>query len=266
MMNDLVEGGWIKTYRKPKKGSYSQLEHLISNLSSDRLEYFEKYRKMYFFDQLIPHQGMEETLQTLKNLGGQPKRWLDVGASVTTLFWSTAVNTQSTECIEVCDIIPEALYVSKQFKESNEVPQCYRDALSYLDKDENVILHARSLPWQYHVFDSMVEWPQQMKDMSYDLITVIGLLGLSSSVDQYNRTFEEISKHLGPSGVMIGVDWVRSKNFINIDKHDNSYIDNKHIKANGEKSHMQLLSLESVDIIGDKNYSRLIVWAFQNLR
>jgi len=266
MIDDPVEGGWIKSYCLPRKGSYSQVEDSASNLSLDRLEYFEKYRQIYFFDQLIPHQGVEETLQTLKDFSGQPKRWFDAGASVTTLFWSTAIDTWSTECIEVCDIIPEALYVSRRFKESDEVPPCYQDALIYLGEDDNVIRHCRSLPWKYHIFDCMAEWPYQMFDKSYDLITAIGLMGLSPSVSQYQRAFEEISKHLNPSGIMIGVDWIRSEDFIETDRHDNTYINEEHIRGLGDKSRMQLLSLKSVDIIGDRNYSRLFVWAFYNFK
>ena len=266
MVDDPVEGGWIRSYHGPKKGSYFQLQDVVSSLSPDRLEYFEKYRQLYFFDQLIPHQGMEETLQTLRDFSGHPKRWLDVGASVTTLFWSTAIDTKSTECIEVCDIIPEALHVSRQFKDSLEVPPCYWDALTHLDEDENGLHHSRSLPWQYHIFDCMAEWPSQMSEKSYDLITAMGLLGLSPSASQYQRAFGEIFKHLNPSGVMIGVDWIRSDDFIESERHDNTYIDKEHIEALEDKTRMQLLSLQSVDIAGDRNYSGLLVWAFQNFK
>lgn len=109
MVDDPVEGGWVRRKKVPKPGNYARLDELLTDLSPDCLEFFEKYRRMCFFDRFIPDQGMEETLDTLKRYGGQPRRWIDVGASVTSLFWSTAIDTKFTEQIDLCDMMPEAL-------------------------------------------------------------------------------------------------------------------------------------------------------------
>ena len=262
MVDDPVEGGWVRHKKVPKPGNYARLEDLLTDLSPSCLEFFEKYRRMYFFDRFIPDQGMEETLDMLKRYGGQPRRWLDVGASVTTLFWSTAIDTKSTEQIDLCDIMPEALFVAKKFKESSEFPRCYEGALGYLRRNREVVEHARALPWTYHVFDCLSTWPNQMRHKSYDLITAIGILGLSPSADQYKAAFREICGNLTKGGVFIGVDWVRSDKFVEIDTHDNRYIDTCHIVSLKEKVALKLLSLNSVEIVGDENYCRLLVWAF----
>ena len=58
------------------------------------------------------------------------------------------------------------------------------------------------------------------------------------------------------------MDWVRSDKFVKIDTHDNRYIDTCHIVSLKEKVALKLLSLNSVEIVGDENYCRLLVWAF----
>jgi len=80
MVDDPVEGGWVRRKKVPKPGNYARLDELLTDLSPDCLEFFEKYRRMYFFDRFIPDQGMEETL-----------------------------DTQFTEQIDLCDMMPEAL-------------------------------------------------------------------------------------------------------------------------------------------------------------
>ena len=102
-----------------------------------------------------------------------------------------------------------------------------------------------------------------MRHQSYDLITAIGILGLSPSANQYKAAFIEICGNLTEGGVIIGADWVRSDEFVEVDIHDNRYIDSCHIVSLKESAAVKLLSLNSVEIVGDENYCRLLVWAFR---
>jgi hypothetical protein len=116
-------GGWIKDAEAGSRVGHSSLdEYPVSSMNAEHLAYFEDYRRRYFNDRLIAGQGVEDILFCLRDHGGTPRRWIDLGAGVTTLFWSIGV--QSPGEVAAADLIPEALHVLAAFKATDEVPPC----------------------------------------------------------------------------------------------------------------------------------------------
>jgi len=112
-------GGWLKeadggVERRHRR--FSDIE--TSTMDPSRIDYFEDYRSRYFNDNLLPGQGVEEILAALRTYGGTPEIWIDLGAGVTTLFWSIGVRNPGR--VIACDLVPEALAVLWSFKESQE--------------------------------------------------------------------------------------------------------------------------------------------------
>ena len=67
-------------------------------------------------------QGLEDIIFSLQEYSGSPSKWMDLGAGVVTLFWSISIHTDSLKSIDVCDLVPEALFVLKKFILSDEIP------------------------------------------------------------------------------------------------------------------------------------------------
>jgi hypothetical protein len=59
------------------------------------------------------------------------------------------------------DLVPEALAVLNEFRHSDEVPLCYKEAASIIGVQARS-LRARELPWRYVVFDAHHPWPERL--------------------------------------------------------------------------------------------------------
>jgi hypothetical protein len=256
-------GGWIKDAHPNR--NYRRLEDIAGNeLRPDRIAYFEDYRRRYFNDRLVLGQGTEDILRTLHDHGGVPARWMDLGAGVTTLFWATAVKMPGE--VAACDLVPEALHVLSSFKDGDEVPQCYRDALAMLGRSRQEFDAVRNLQWTYHIFDCLGPWPAPPAANAHDLITAIGCFGLAPDADGYANAFAAAAANLMPAGRFIGADWIRSALFVDLEGHDNRYISAKLSAACADRAGLELLSLKEIQIDGDLYYDAVIVWAFGNWR
>lgn len=257
-----AKGGWIKNRRSSKKHAYQSLSDFEApSLKEEYVKYFEDYRTRYYYESIMPEQGLEEILSALHTHAGAPGNWIDLGGGVVTLFWSTAVDVRNLRTIEVCDVVPEALYVLRRFVESSEIPSCYAQAVNFLNADKEVIQKNRSLPWLYHIFDCLNEWPENGLTDKYDLITAIGCFGLSGNFKKYCAALKHASKKLTQNGRLIGVDWVRSKQFIKEEGHDNSYIGANALSSCAENNNLKIRHIENVKIHGDPCYDELIIWS-----
>ena len=262
-MNKKAVGGWIKGVKPVASGEYYRLEDFVVHLNPEHINYFEDYRIRYFFDFLVSDQGMENVFDMLKKCVGHPESWIDLGASVTTLFWSIGFNTKHLKTVEVCDLIPEALQVLRTFKETNEIPRCYLDALKLTSKSKKDFMDLRNKSWEYHVFDCLGKWPSHFNNRHYKLITAIGCFGLSTNSNQYQNAFSHATSHLAHGGMFIGVDWVRSRCFIEDEGHDNTYLNIDLITQCGIGRRLMNRHAELVYIRNDPYYDHMIIWAFQ---
>lgn len=254
-------GGWLKEQDSSLDRSYRRLDDIpTASFSAENLAYFEDYRQRYFNESLIPGQGVEEILQALKELGGTPRNWIDIGAGVTTLFWATGVN--APQAVAACDLVPEALHVLSRFKDGSEVPQCYKDGLKITGKTEDDFNAIRSLKWDFHVMDCLKPWALPEGGSRFDLITAIGCFGLAADAARYEEAFLAAAARLEPGGRLVGADWIRSAAFIEKEEHDNRYLGCELSKRCAQRAGLATLSCQTVGIAGDPYYDALIVWAF----
>ena len=254
------KGGWLPESRLDEGIEYASLSDCA--LNDLGINYWESYRTDYFYDRIIPNQGIEEILGALKQTSGTPERWLDLGAAVTTLVWATSVTPTKLKSIDVCDISPEALFVLKRFKEGNEIPNFYCRIMERSIECWKNFLTIRFKTWRYHVFDCFKPWPSQITFETFDLITVIGCFGLNEDKVSYGKSFEFAAERLSKNGVIFGVDWVRSKTFVNEEGHDNRYLDPELIIECASRKGLNCKHLESVKIENDPNYDFLFIWTF----
>ncbi|MGV1832996.1 hypothetical protein ACQZ6Z_26960 [Agrobacterium vitis] len=254
-------GGWLKDDDSHLDRTFRRLGDIPADtLNREHIAYFEDYRQRYFNDRLLPGQGVEEILQVLQQYGGTPRRWIDIGAGVTTLFWSIGVNQPETVC--VCDLVPEALHVLAGFKASSDLPPCYREALAVTGVSEGDFNRTRSLPWDFHVMDCLKPWTSPNGMLGYDLITAIGCFGLASGPEDYETAFAAAAKHLAAGGRLIGVDWIRSRTFVEKEGFDNTYLSSTLIEHCAQAVELTFLENKPVMIVGDPYYDSLIVWAY----
>lgn len=262
-MKQKAFGGWVKDIKPVTLGEHYHLDDFSSRLNPKHIRYFEDYRTRYFFDRLVCGQGMENCFYMLKKCVDLPANWIDLGASVTTLFWSIGFNTKHLKTIEVCDIMPEALHVLRSFKETQQIPGCYLDAMRLTGKPREEFNTLRNAPWTYHIFDCLGKWPSFFDSNRYELITVIGCFGLSSDAEHYQNVFANAASHLIAGGTIVGVDWVRSECFIKEEKHDNTYLNSELILQSGTRHGLINRHIELINIHNDLYYDEAIIWAFQ---
>jgi hypothetical protein len=254
-------GGWIREADSALRRDHRLLEQVSpSDLSATRLAYFEDYRQRYFNDRLMPGQGVEEIQSMLVRYGGSPRSWADLGAGVTTLYWSIGVGPTGDIC--ACDLVPEALHVLAGFKDSAELPPCYAETLSLLRKTPADLEEARQRRWSYHVMDCLAPWAIPGQDAGFDLVTAIGCFGLAADADGYRRAFHAACAALAPSGRLAGADWIRSARFIEMESHDNRYLSASLASDCAHEAGLHLLSVQEVRIADDPYYDAVIVWAF----
>jgi len=174
-----------------------------------------------------------------------------------------AVDTSNLTAVDVCDLLPEALFVLRRFVQTDEVPPCYEEALEFLGCKQAQLERNRALLWEYHAFDCLIPWTHPSLSSAYDLLTAIGCFGLAPSKSGYATAFSAAAEHLDQNGRFIGVDWVRSCKFIEEERHDNSYLDATFITRCAAQNDLKQLLVEEVYIKDDPYYSRLVIWAFE---
>ncbi|MEM0935712.1 MAG: class I SAM-dependent methyltransferase [Pseudomonadota bacterium] len=254
-------GGWLKDADAGMDRRHRRLSDIdASELNGDHLAYFEDYRTRYFNDRLLPGQGVEEILGTLSAHGGSPETWVDLGAGVTTLFWSIGVNQPGR--VIACDLVPEALKVLAAFKESDEIPPCYREAMDLTHRSRAAFDAVRTGAWEYHVLDCLAPWDLPGYADGFDLTSAIGCFGLAPDAARYSQAFRAAVGNLRPGGRFVGADWIRSAAFVDREGHDNSYVAGCLTEACGVKAGLRPLTMERVAIEGDPSYDAVLVWAF----
>ncbi|MCA3561245.1 MAG: hypothetical protein IOC82_09500 [Aestuariivirga sp.] len=254
-------GGWLREADGDLRRDHRLLEQIApSELSATHLAYFEDYRQRYFNDRLIPGQGVEEIQSMLLQHGGSPRNWADLGAGVTTLYWSIGVSPTGSIC--ACDLVPEALHVLAGFKESAELPPCYGETLGLLGKTPADIEAVRRLSWSYHVMDCLAPWTIPGREAGFDLVTAVGCFGLAADAGAYRVAFQAACDALAPAGRLAGADWIRSARFIDMEGHDNRYLSASLASHCAREAGLTPLRVQEVTISDDPYYDAVIVWAF----
>lgn len=255
-------GGWLRAADASFDRRHRRLDDIdAAALDPAHLAYFEDYRRRYFNDRLVPGQGVENILDALTTHGGQPARWADLGAGVTTLFWAIGVNSPGQ--VVACDLVPEALTVLSTFRTGSEVPPCYEEAMALVGRSRAAFEATRRGPWSFHVFDALAPWRLPNDADGFDLVTAMGCFGLSRDAAQYADAFAAAAAHVRPGGRFVGADWHRSPSFIAAEGHDNRYVSEALTTACARAAGLTPLSIRPVPIEGDPHYASVLVWAFE---
>ncbi|UVO30151.1 hypothetical protein [Bradyrhizobium arachidis] len=228
-----------------------------SQLDQGHVDYFSQYRSLYFNESFREGQGTEEILELIAALD-EVGCWLDLGCGPTTLFWSIPANVRSS--IDCCDKSAEALKVLYDFILSDEIPPCYQQVLTRYGRDRSYLAGVRDKIDRFIVHDVLNTPLCGVLARQHELITAIGLFGLSRNPERYAWVLGNAAAQLADEGYMIGADWVRSARFIGAEGHDNSYINEALIRDAAGEHRLDVLSLSKIRIRDDPLYSTVFVW------
>jgi hypothetical protein len=219
----------------------------------DSLSYFQKYIEEYFNDQFFWGYGTEKILGLLDkhSPGGD---WLDLGAGTSTLFWS--IGLKKINSISWCDKYVEAFRVFYDFLNSDHIPNCYQEALRLYNRDLSHIQTMRDKFNHFHLFDAFDSWPDYLNDNQYDLITELGTFGLAPNAEGFVDCFKEVYLHLKSNGIVVGANWIRSRQMTQRLRFDNTYLNPSLINAVCLKYNFKLIEVNMLDI-KDPDYSKL---------
>lgn len=230
------------------------------NQDTSRLDYYRSYLDSYFSDEFRFGQGTEHILRMISEYHVQGD-WLDLGAGPATLFWSIPMRLHRS--IACCDLACEALQVLAEFAGSSQLPRCYRQVLAMFEKSSTHIEQMAHKIGTFYTFDALSPWPEEFSGKKYDLITAMGLFGLSSTPDKYVDCFKYLRPHLRFEGRVIGANWVRSPQFIKQEGHDSSYLTEKLVERAASGADLEIVQLGSTEIQGDPLFSRVLYWAMR---
>lgn len=231
------------------------------NLDYQKLNQHREYFYKYYNDCFKQEQGTETILEAIKEFcpGGE---WLDLGCGSSTLFWS--LMTENIKSISCCDYDVEALQILHDFSLQKDIPKCYLDVIDIYKLDANILDANRKKISNYYVFDSLNQWPTQMKEKRYDYITEFGVFGLSKTSEGFINCFNYMIGSLNKAGIAIGANWVLSHEYSKRRNHFNNYISCELVDEAVKIFNLELLFLKEVAIKNDIDYDKVIVWAIKN--
>lgn len=231
-----------------------------SNIDKKRLDYYRRYASEYYNDKFRPNQGTEVILDMIKKFAPGGK-WLDIGAGPATLFWSLMMPKLTS--INCSEITHEGIIVLDEFFQSDFIPECYKDIIQLYWLSDKKLTQNRGLPREYYLFDALKEWPE-LPSRPYDIITAFGVYGLCRNATEYVQSFAHPRASLvGGKGVLMGANWVRSKEMVAKHGGDNSYLRKSLVDEAAKKYNYKLKFLSEESIQGDKNYDRVVIWCLQ---
>lgn len=230
------------------------------SLDKDRIEYFLSYRRANFSDEFKADQGIEPIFDAIQRHSKEGVCF-DLASGPSTLFW--LIPSPEVSRVICADISPEALMVMDDFRKSDEVPKCYRQALGLCSAHERSLFRKRWGPWDYYVFDMFAEWPPFFRNSQIDTVLAFGALGIAKSDKEYAFGFNSMVQNvLGEATVVIGAEWIRRESYlIGEDGADLRYMTIdflRDVMADTEKG--SLIEISRVPIKGDPVYEYLIVW------
>jgi Methyltransferase domain len=250
-------GGWLAEYGNGFDNEVDAHEvQDFESVNAERVAYFREYMRRYFNDSFITGQGTEHILRLFQD-NQRPGSWLDVGAGTSTLFWSLSLPHASS--VTCGDLVPEALAVLDEFRHSDEVPLCYREAASIIGTEAES-LSARDLPWRYVVFDAHHPWPERLLPQ-YDVITACGCFGTARTPADYVTALAASRPFLKADGVLLGCDWSRSRAFVEGEGLDNRYMTAEFIESAAHRAGFAVIRRQQCPIVGDPLYDHVVAYA-----
>ncbi len=224
----------------------------------EKLSYFKQYATDYFQGDFIRGQGAEELLE----LAGRYQpigSYLDLGSGPTGLFWCLPLS--HAESFTFSDVITEALLVLMKFRRDRNYPDCYRQAMNFIQTPEVQLDNVFDLPADFAVFDCFSPWPAFIRDHQYARISAYGVLSICVGELQYSTAVRQVAENLETNGIFLGADWIRHSKFrIAEDGNDTSYLDANVIKHAIVDANLEVRELETITITDDPLYGHIVLW------
>ena len=187
--------------------------------------------------------------------------WLDLGAGTSTFFWS--IGLKKINSISWSDKYVEAFSVFYNFLNSDSIPNCYRQALSLCNRELSHIQTMRGKFDYFYLFDTFDSWPDYLNDNQLDLISELGTFGLAPNAEEFVDCFKEVYSHLKPNGIVIGANWIRSRQMTQRFGFDNTYLNKPSlIHSVCLKYNFKLIEVDMLDI-KDPDYSKVMMFVLK---
>ena len=238
---------------------------IVKNLRQEELDpqalsYYQEYSEKYYNDRFKSGEGVETILAMIRKYAKKGS-WLDIGAGPATLFWSLMMpEITRIDCSEICK---EGIWVLDNFFKSNVTPQCYQDVIDQYKIDPQKIGDVRHAPRDSYIFDALKTWPD-LPNRPYDNIGLFGVFGLCSTAQAYVDCFAYPRPSLKSGGILMGANWVRSPKMVEKCGGKNDYLSTELIDKAAIMNGFKVLHNSEERIVGDENYTRVVVWCFQS--
>lgn len=230
---------------------------IANEIDINLLNYHWNYFYKYYGSDFKEKQGTEIILGIL-NEYSVPGAWLDLGGGSNSYFWLSAMN-QIRE-ITVIDKDIEAKIVMDSIKEQKYYKGCYKYVMDMFDKSPDNVY---SIPLKFIVGDLFNNSLDVYVPSCFNTITQFGLWGLLKNSDDYISKLGEACSKLAPGGVLIGANWIFEGQLITSRGYNNKYICVNLLKEFSAKSNYKLCFAEEVEVEGDPNYSRVLIYVIK---
>ncbi|MEU7742070.1 class I SAM-dependent methyltransferase [Nonomuraea sp. NPDC049158] len=162
-----------------------------------------QYWDRYYNQAFVPGQGLEEILDTLEAL--PPVRtWLDAGAGSESLLWSIPLRAGRLVAV---DIDADRLALLRAYAATGRPRPAYQTVLDLCGRSQrDFAVRCRSLAATVRA--DCLTGLLPVADGSADLLTQVGLLGLTSTPAAFTTAWEHLHRAVAPGGWCAGANWV----------------------------------------------------------
>lgn len=232
-------------------------------LDEVRLQEIRRYHEKYYNQSFIRGQGTEVILDYLHSISVKG-HWIDLGCGTNTLFWAIPLLRNRFAGITVSDFYPEALHVLRQFKSSQNIPQCYREVMAMYGVEDEELHAVRNQDWEYQQASAFERWSGNMTSRTYALITEFGCFGVAKTGDEFHQAVTFAVEHLEVGGQLIGANWHRSGTYVERYGGDNSFLSEELIERYvSTHNNCEILVNKRLVIEGDELYDYVLFWSIR---
>lgn len=211
-----------------------------------------KYYVDYYGSEYKENQGLKEILETIK-LHSKSGSWIDLGGGANTALWRMAFS--ELDKIHSVDLYRENFLLSELIIHYFEESECYKIVKSICNANEIKNLHITYE--QKDLLGDKIDICEK-----YDNVTQFGLLGLLRNPEDFCSKSKEIISIGSNGSIYIGANWIFSKSYAEKKGFSNSFINKQLIEKIASETQSTILDIKDVKIQNDKNYDKVMVYAF----
>lgn len=204
-----------------------------------------------------PGMGAEEILSMIAR-NAREGDWIDFGGGSNTLFWASAFKKISR--VSVLDLSVESLVLTDQLQKQHIKSQSFDHVYKIYKKNFETV---RKLNIEYFVEDLFAHPDIKIKKAIN--ISQFGLLGLSSTKEDYFKNFNYLTKFLDEKGVLICSNWVFKDEYAQKKGFHNKYmLEPTFITELANRFGMKIIEKNVVEI-DDKNFSHIMMYCMEKV-